>query len=384
MTGSLCGTNAAQAFLHKLNETGGVGLRKYGMLAVVLSITLSAAGCSPDEDAFRDQGKMAERAEEPGGSRQTSPDHAERPSVLGFDAEGRILAVTDGETGGSVLYAINPDKGTSEEVIRTELVITEAESHPSGRLLLRLDTGEGEARLRLVGDNTAENDLIVESHDIAWSWNPEEWTKLYITAFDENWEFEVFLADASTESLQSVEDAGPFPVWLEADGVAEIIDDGDLEDGGTLVDGNGTVLADNVLEFSSDGKMFAIAKAAGEGSIDYMIGSGNDDWLPVLNLPAEEQWLGLLPAEIEQAGPGRFVTLLPAETEDGSEASNWQPAVISARGIRKASVMVDSPVITCSPETSVCLSGAMREMLFDTADGTLVNWMDKLKGDSGE
>ncbi len=354
------------------------------MLAAMLAIILPAAGCSPDETESHGSDKMTGAAEQPGEGTRTEPDLGENPLVLGFDAEGNILSVSAGETGGSVLYTIDPEKGTAEEVVSTELVITEAESHPSGRLLLRLDAGEGEAHLRLLGDDTAGEDLIVQSHDIAWSWNPDNWRNIYITAFDENWDFKVFLADASTGSLKAVQGAGPFPVWMEAGGVVEIIDDGNLGDGGTLVDGSGTILAENVLEFSTDGKMFAIAKAAGGGSIDYMIGSGNGDWMPVLNLPAGEQFLGLLPAEIELAGPGRFATLLPVETDAMSEAAGWQPAVISARGVRKSPVMVDSPVMTCSPDTSFCLSGAMGEMLFDTADGTVVNWMEQLKGDSGK
>ena len=352
-------------------------------VAAVLAIILAAAGCAPQEDARPAQDETADGTEDPAEVPRISSDIGEDPQVMGFDARGRILAISSGETGGSVLYAVDPDKGTAEEIVRTELMITEAESHPSGRLLLRLDAGEGEAHLRLVGEGTAKEDLIVESHDIAWSWNPDDWTELYVTAFDENWAFDVFLADASSGALEAVENAGPFPVWTEAGEVIEIIDDGDLADGGTLVDGSGTVMAENVLEFSTDGKMFAIAKAAGDGSIDYMVGNGKAEWLPVLSIPAGNQWIGLLPAEIEPAGPGRFATLLPAELDAMEGVTAWQPAVISTRGIRKSSVLVDSPVMTCSPETSVCLSGSMGEMLFDTAEGTVVNWIEQLKGDSG-
>ncbi|MCM3088894.1 hypothetical protein M3557_13305 [Bhargavaea ginsengi] len=357
---------------------------KKRMLAGLLAIILVTAGCAPEEETPPEAGGTAEGAEEPEENTRAIPDIGEDPLVLGFDAGGRILAVSSEEIGGSVLYAVEPEKGAAEEIVRTELMITEAESHPSGRLLLRLDAGEGEAHLRLIGDDTAEEDIIVESHDIAWSWNPDDWTKLYVTAFDEYWDFDVFLADASSGSLDPVEDAGPFPVWSEAGGVIEVLDDGNLEDGGTLVDGNGTVIAENVLEFSTDGKLFAIAEAAADGSIRYLIGSGEGDWLPVMSLPSGDRWPGLLPAEIVPAGPGRFATLLPTETEAAEGASQWQPALISTRGIRKSAARVDSPVMTCSAETSFCLTGAMSELLFNTDDGTVVNWMEQIKGDSGK
>ncbi|KZE40118.1 hypothetical protein AV656_02255 [Bhargavaea cecembensis] len=359
-------------------------MKKTWMVAAVLAVALTAAGCTPEKEGPPGPDGPHAGPEEPEEAPRISPETGENLQVMGFDAEGRILAASSGTPEGSVLYAVDSGKGTAEEVVRTELMITEAESHPSGRLLLRLEAGEGEAHLRLIGAGTAEEDLIVESHDIAWSWNPDDWTELYITAFDENWEYDVFLADASSGSLEEVEDAGPFPVWTEAGGVVEILDDGNLGDGGTLVDGSGKAISENVLEFSTDGMMFAIAKASGDGSIDYMIGSGNGDWMPVLTLPAGEQWLGLLPAKILPAGPGQFATLLPAETDAVAGVSKWQPAVISKRGILKSSAMVDSPVMTCSPEASVCLSGAMGEMLFDLADGTVVNWMEQLKGDSGK
>ncbi|MGM9921281.1 MAG: hypothetical protein ACI33O_08530 [Bhargavaea sp.] len=359
-------------------------MKKTWMLAAVLATVLAAAGCAPGEETQPEQDEAPAGSDQPEEVPGISPDIGEEPQVMGFDAEGRILAVSSGEAGGSVLYAVMPETGTAEEIVRTELMITEAESHKSGRLLLRLDSGEGEARLRLVGEDMAEKDLIVESHDIAWSWNPDDWTQLYITAFDENWDFEVYLADASSGSLEAVEDAGPFPVWTEAGGVIEILDDGNLEDGGTLVDGGGSVISENVLEFSTDGTMFVIAKAVTGGGIDYLIGNGSGEWLQVFNLPAGDQWLGLLPAKIEPAGPGRFATLLPAETDAMEGVTAWQPAVISTRGIRKASAVVESPVLTCSPEASACLTGAMGERIFDTADGTVVNWMEQLKGDSGE
>lgn len=354
------------------------------MLAAMLAAILAAAGCAPDKEEMPAPDEPHADPEEPADVPRISADIGENPQVMGFDAEGRILAASSGTAGGSVLYAVDMEKGTAEEIVRTELVITEAQSHPSGRLLLRLEAGEGQAHLRLIGEGTAEEDVIVESHDIAWAWNPDDWTELYITAFDENWDYDVFLSDASSGSLEAVEDAGPFPVWTEAGGVVEILDDGNLEDGGTLVDGSGKVISENVLEFSTDGMMFAIAKASGDGSIDYMIGSGNGDWMSVFTLPAGEQWLGLLPAKIEPAGPGRFATLLPAETDAVAGVSKWRPAVISKRGIMKSSAVVDSPVMTCSPKASVCLSGAMGEMLFDASDGTLINWLEQLKGDSGK
>lgn len=350
----------------------------------MFALALMAAGCAPESEGPSLPNDPIEESGDGSKDLDFSPGSEDVPQVLGFDEAGRILAVTATENGGSVLYGVDSGDGKVEQIVQTEIPITEAESHPSGRLLLRLDGGQGEANLRLIGPGTTNEDIIVKSHDVSWSWNADDWKEMYITAFDENWSFDVFLADASSGSLAAVEDAGPFPVWTENGGVVEMMDDGDMQDGGSLVDGDGAVIAENVLEFATDGSMYVIAQADGDGSVQYLIGNGEGDWLPLMTLPSGGQWVGLLPAEIKTVGKGKFATLLPAETDDAEGVSKWQPAIISTRGIQKSTAMVDSPIMTCSAETSLCLTGAMSEMLFDTADGTVINWMEQIKRDSGE
>ncbi|PPA71408.1 hypothetical protein [Jeotgalibacillus proteolyticus] len=106
--------------------------------------------------------------------------------------------------------------GKSNVILTREGKLNTASLSPSKELLLLHEADEvygANASVLMMNSMKEVWSQPIESYELAYSWNPADERKILFTAFDENWEYEVWTADIEKSEWQQLSGIPPFLTW---------------------------------------------------------------------------------------------------------------------------------------------------------------------------
>ena len=183
--------------------------------------------------------------------------------VVGWLNETTILYVDQYDTKDR-LQSFDLKTGDIHTVFTNTSIISEVQIHSSAlQILVKTADNSTEAIIHILDHTGATlNQVSINSTEVEIQWNDMDASQLLITAFAEDWSYEIMRFDANDDTLVSLELANPFPGWLGIEELVYMEDTDILKE--SLSTGEKTMLANDANQFHSAKSQVLIEAFEGE------------------------------------------------------------------------------------------------------------------------
>ncbi|PIC84775.1 hypothetical protein [Sporosarcina sp. P1] len=228
------------------------------LIPVVCACILIA--CTPSEEVENEEQRV-ENETEPVETLTASKEDIR--FVAGWLNETAILFV-DHKDDEDRLLSFDLKTGDIHTLFTSTATISEVQVHPSAsQLLVKTADDSTEAIIHILDHaGTLLNEVSIESSELEIQWNDIDASQLLITAFSDDWSYEIMRYDANDDTLVAVMLPDPFSSWL---GAEELVYMEDLDVVKQLLStGEKTTLANNANQFHSATDQVLIESFEGE------------------------------------------------------------------------------------------------------------------------
>lgn len=137
-------------------------------------------------------------------------------SVIGWLSNDDIAFVLM-DKGKWTVQSYSVSKNAWKVIYTSTLPIIQATIHPNKELiLLHTSNNSSSAEVQIIHKNGfLVQSLTFESDELYMDWHPTNQDLIVFTAFYEDWTFNTFVYDGSTQQLQSIEVENPFVKWYD-------------------------------------------------------------------------------------------------------------------------------------------------------------------------
>lgn len=120
-----------------------------------------------------------------------------------------------------VVKSFNIHTGEIRTIYEDTMIIANVLIHPTeDYLLIHTTENPYAATIKIVSmDGVVQNEVSVESSEIHIEWNDLNPFYFLVTAFHQDWSYDVFMFDGEQNNLQLVSIENPFPKWLGVENV---------------------------------------------------------------------------------------------------------------------------------------------------------------------
>lgn len=314
-----------------------------------------------------------------------SADLAKFHLVAGWWTNDQILYVEKSE-GIYYMKTFDIRSGETDTVFTETDLVVDVFIHPTEEFFL-LHTSEGisAATLKVVDYlGIVHNEVTIASSELEVEWNAHNSNLILLTAFDMDWDFDVFLYDREKSELEVVNVSEPFVKWYSENEVMmtkiseHTLDGGqitiyDLESGQEAFSG----LEDIVYIDTYDDRLFVV-KMIEDHLAEYKILDRDFDvissWtMKVLSNYSE--WF--IP---EPFWVSNVELLLPMSEEGGQlDELSGRLKLVQLRDGKQEVVLEDVNItsqIVCSENGEMCLTGNSLEQIIDVKHGEISTWLN--------
>lgn len=285
------------------------------------------------------------------------------------------------------LYQIkrfNIKSGEIHTIYEDPSIIIDVLIHPSKDFLL-IHTSDNplSATVKILTINgLLEEEVVVESSELGIEWNTIDPYRVLLTAFHEDWSFDLFSYDGHEDMLELVDLNDPFPKWFGSDQIAtKSLEDHSL-DGGSIQIYNPATKKSRQLDFPNVvyfdtymNKVLAVQVNDDEEAVYTVMeedGTPTQQWtMPAISNYSE--WI--IPEITWIAEDDLFMT----SNETGGLLDELQAPYQLVRIKEKSQTVVvenvDAVKPNCSPTGKRCLMGYSKEILIDTETGKIRKWL---------
>ena len=286
-------------------------------------------------------------------------------SVIGWLSNDEILFILL-EKGKWTVQSYSISNDSWKTIYTSAIPIIEGFIHPNKELiLLHTSNNSSSAEVQIIHKNGyLEQSLTFESAEIYMDWHPTNPDLIAFTTFYEDWSYNTFVYDGSTQNLQSIEAGNPFVKWYDdkqlmllegtdsnLDGnklILYSLDDKTLKDTGInhLVDVQN--LGDSMLyiQINEDKKLYdyRLVNKEGKDSLEW-------------TSPAISNYSEWVIPTISVVKPGQIITMKALESGNVDESGDKGIiSSISLEGEREWGQVLFQP-ISCAPDGKTCLGG---------------------------
>ena len=289
--------------------------------------------------------------------------------IVGWLNEKTILYV-DHQDEEDRLQSFDLKTGDTQTLFTEASTISEVQVHPSAsQLLVKTADDSTEALLHILDtDGTLLNEVSVESSEVEIQWNDSDASQILITAFAEDWSYQVMRYDASDDTLVGVDIDDPFAQWLGADELVYMVDTAVLKQ--SLTTGEKTTLAKDVSQFNASADQVLI-EAFDETRIRYKVvsstGEEKSTWLAedssfMMEHAAfiDEDTVVMSITNQTELAPTSFLVKI----EDGEEVKRY--------------ALAEGGSLDC--KGNKCLTGYSLDTWVDVDTGETVKWLEMESG----
>ena len=296
--------------------------------------------------------------------------------------DSKILYVEKNE-----IYQVNYfdiETGESGMIYEDTSFITDIIVHPSQEYILIHTSDQSDvASLKvLTTEGAIMHEMEIASTEITVNWNPVDAQKLLITAFHEDWTFDIFIFNGHVENLFIVNIDDPFPKWAGTDQVVSIFFTEHLLDGGNLqflnVENDEITYSESgdIIYFDTYGDRLLTVKAPVNDLFTFSMSSLDGKVISEWQMPAVSNYSEWVIPEVEWINENHMLfksAQKSGQLDDIGQSFNlheWIDGVSST-------VMEDmgAEPLKCSPTGKYCLSGYTSEELIEKDTGVKQNWI---------
>ncbi|PID03658.1 hypothetical protein CSV67_03165 [Sporosarcina sp. P2] len=228
------------------------------LISIVCALFLMS--CTQSEDVETEE-QLVEKEAEPVEKLTASQDDIR--FVAGWLNEMTILFVNQKDAKDRLL-SFDLKTGDIHTLFTATATISEVQVHPTAsQLLVKTADDSTEAVIHILDHaGTPLNEVSVESSELEIQWNEFDASQLLITAFSDDWSYEIMRYDANDDTLVAVELPDPFPRWLGAEELVYMEDVVVIKQ--ALSTGEETILANNANQFHTSSDQVLIESFEGE------------------------------------------------------------------------------------------------------------------------
>jgi hypothetical protein len=309
--------------------------------------------------------------------------------AAGWLSNTSILYITNhGE--GSRLYSYNIGSGKGNMLYKSELPIITAEISPDKEKILIHSASANSGNLTIIQTDGEEYFTTeIESYELSFEWNPYNTDMVAVSAFTEDWDFNVYLLDLVEKQLKSIALPEPFVRWISAD---ELV----YQDWGeqsmslqaplkmiSVSDGKTKKLFDNVYQVDTIGKFLITIKVDEIGdpeTAQYTAYAPGLEFAASFNAPALTSFSGWLVPFYDVMKDGKGILYLRAQHK--GEADIYQDGFDLMRldvGSQKEDLIFSglaNEPLSCSPSGDMCLSGFQFEKVLNIATKEIIELVE--------
>ncbi|GKV64606.1 MULTISPECIES: hypothetical protein [unclassified Sporosarcina] len=289
--------------------------------------------------------------------------------VAGWWDEEQILYI-DHQEGLDRLRSFNIATGSVHTMFTDQAAISEVLIHPSKeQVLIKTANHATEANIAILDkDMTILDEVTVESSELELQWNAVDSNQLLISAFQEDWSFQVMHYDINERKIQPIEVDNPFPKWLGKDQIV-YLDDSELIKETFEKKEKEVLAADTVELHNSAGQL--LVESAGEDHKEYA----------VLDSDGEEKYSWQAETSSETIEDVEFIdedNIIMSTREEISDDDQSALFIHRQEGqeVKRYETAVEGGMIDCSPDGNSCLVGYSLDTILQLDTGETMKWTE--------
>ncbi|MCG3089066.1 hypothetical protein [Sporosarcina cyprini] len=280
-------------------------------------------------------------------------------------------------------YAIksfNRLTGKSELIDREDSFINDVLVHPSKKyLLIHTSDDSDSATVKIISlDGTVLHQLAIESKELSVEWNDIDENLVLLTAFHDDWSFDLFYYDGHEEEMSSLSLEDPFPKWLGTEQLLTLSENGAVSAYDVKTDETSPTGISGVVQFETYFDSL-LTMQPGEGEkVLLEMRNGEGKLMGKVEMPAVSSFSGLVMPEMDWLSADEVRMKVP--TAGGKLDEMTAPFQLAdIRGGQVNVLMDDVPdgPLHCSPAGTYCLTGYEGEDVLDLAKKELNKWLEQ-------
>ena len=307
--------------------------------------------------------------------------------VSGWLNDDEIVYITNDQDGGSSVILYELFTGKSITLWKTPNPVISAEISPdSNRILVHSAPSSYEALITIIDvSGGVLFEQSVPSFELTAEWNQTDTDRLLITAFKEDWTYNVYDLNLSDSEMKELSGFPPFAVWPSAEKLYYL--DWEIDETGpsleaplkerSLSEGREKTLMDAAHFLgASKSTLFAVQTNQDAGTAVYHFFKDGADTVQKLEVPQLSSFSGWIVPEYEWLEEGEeFLHFQPLENGEADLYSKGFNLVKYSILTGKQEVLIegiDNAPVACSPDGEKCLYGFQFETLIDLETGATI------------
>ncbi|MER2088490.1 MAG: hypothetical protein ABS920_02050 [Sporosarcina sp.] len=303
--------------------------------------------------------------------------------VVDWLTETEVVYV-EKENGFYLLNSFDLQTGEKETLYEDASIIIDALIHPSKKyILLHTSVDASSATIKIVTtDGTVYDEIKVASTELGIEWNDMDPSLILLTAFHQDWTFDLFLYNGKKEVLKILPIDDPFPKWLGIDTIAYSDMEGHLLDGGEIHTYSlgteiwGQLNVSGVVYFDTYEDSILFVQINKDGDASYTIKKKDGIVQSAWRMPAISNYSEWVFPDIEWHSSDTLFLTSPETGGQLDELTSPYRLVRVTAG--QQDIVTDEfteGILRCSPSGQNCLTGYSAENLIDVKKKTQTTWL---------
>lgn len=302
--------------------------------------------------------------------------------VANWLSDSEIVFV-EKENGFYYVNSFDLETGKTTILYEESTIIVDVLIHPSKNyILLHTTNNPTSATIKILSlDGTLLDEISIESSELAIEWNDLDPSLVLLTAFHQDWTFDVFLYNGKEEDFGLLDTEDPFPQWLGTDQIVVGHVTGHPLDGGDLLMYNlktrkwGPSEMTEIVHFETFGKSILIVRITDQGNALYTI-VGSDgverfDW----TMPTISNYSEWVFPEIAWVSEESVFLSSPEKGGQLDEIGPYQLIRVSAGKQDVFDIDIIPSLLRCSPSGQKCLTGYAAETIINAKTKEQTLWL---------
>lgn len=275
--------------------------------------------------------------------------------------------------------------GETDTLYEEKSIVIDVLIHPSKKyLLLHTSDNSTSATIKILStDGIIRDEIEVASTELAIEWNDLDPSLILLTAFYQDWTFDLFLYKGAESYLGLLPVEDPFPKWFGTEQiVVGYVEDHPL-DGGELLLFNptteewGNLGIDGVVYFDTYEQSLLTVKINDTGDAHYELSEANGKLLSEWTLPAVSNYSEWVVPEVEWASSETLFLRAPVTGGQLDELSSPFRLIREKEGRQQVITEdVAAGFLRCSPSGLTCITDSSATTLIDIETGEERIWLD--------
>lgn len=261
-------------------------------------------------------------------------------------------------------------------IYEEENIMTDALIHPlKTDLLVQTTTSSDSATVKRISlDGVVQNEVTIESSELAIEWNDVNPSLMLLNAFYEDWSFDTFFFDGTTNDLTLLQTENPFPKWLGEDYFVLPYQDEEVIIHHVETGEKKVLNESSIVAFDTFKESLLLVQMKEDDKMRYTILNQGGDILTSWEMSISTEEVTGNPPQFEWLDEKSLLLLRPVI--DGQVVQPMYELVNYADGDEMVVLEgLENAPLVCSPNTLNCLTGDRLEQLIQVENKTKIEWL---------